>query len=218
MPCSRHSSGTGTPFSACFRIDRTWLSEKRDFFMQNLPAGSLRKILLLSTVNFRGDYRRSKMKAYLLGGLLLANTASAALIEYEFMSEFQLGYYEDAYPGMEGVKTVAHGKLIVDTTAGTIESFSMKSHFFDYTSVAPARAYGCKKDEKIYYSDDPSGWIAHCGSSITFEDAYRPGEVFGFGIIELWLAPLYEHDEPLAHLQLSRGLFSHSLESAVSHW
>jgi len=158
------------------------------------------------------------MKAYLLGGLLLANTASAALIEYEFMSEFQLGYYEDAYPGMEGVKTVAHGKLIVDTTAGTIESFSMKSHFFDYTSVAPARAYGCKKDEKIYYSDDPSGWIAHCGSSITFEDAYRPGELFGFGIIELWLAPLYENDEPLAHLELSSGLFSTALESAFGTW
>ncbi|WP_207389345.1 hypothetical protein, partial [Marinobacter halodurans] len=45
--------------SACFRIDRIWLSEKRDFFMQNLPAGSLRKILLLSTAIFRGDYQRT---------------------------------------------------------------------------------------------------------------------------------------------------------------
>src|SRR5690606_10406332 len=30
--------------------------EKRDFFMQNLPACSLRKILLLITAVFRGDY------------------------------------------------------------------------------------------------------------------------------------------------------------------
>lgn len=33
-----------------------WLSEKRDFFMQNLPVFSLRKILLLNTPVFRGDY------------------------------------------------------------------------------------------------------------------------------------------------------------------
>jgi len=39
------------------RIDSIWLSEKRDFFMQNLPAFSLRKILLLSTLVFWGDYR-----------------------------------------------------------------------------------------------------------------------------------------------------------------
>lgn len=56
MPCSRHSSGTGAPPSACLRIDSIWLSEKRDYFMQNLPAFSLRKILLLSTLVFRGDY------------------------------------------------------------------------------------------------------------------------------------------------------------------
>jgi hypothetical protein len=42
--------------SACLRIDSIWLSAKRDFFMQNLPALSLRKILLLITVVFRGDY------------------------------------------------------------------------------------------------------------------------------------------------------------------
>jgi hypothetical protein len=33
MPCSRHSSGTGVPASACLRIARIWLSEKRDLFM-----------------------------------------------------------------------------------------------------------------------------------------------------------------------------------------
>lgn len=33
-----------------------WLSEKRDFFMQNIPEFSLRKILLLSTLVFRGEY------------------------------------------------------------------------------------------------------------------------------------------------------------------
>ncbi|PPI78573.1 hypothetical protein, partial [Marinobacter flavimaris] len=44
----------------CFRIDRIWLSENRDFFMQNLPACSLRKILLLITAVFRGDYQPTK--------------------------------------------------------------------------------------------------------------------------------------------------------------
>jgi hypothetical protein len=38
-----------------------WLSEKRDFFRQNLPAFSLRKILLLSTSVFRGDYQRREI-------------------------------------------------------------------------------------------------------------------------------------------------------------
>jgi hypothetical protein len=57
MPCSRHSSGTGTPFSACFKIAVIWLSEKRDFFMQNLPVLSLRKIQLLITALDRGDYQ-----------------------------------------------------------------------------------------------------------------------------------------------------------------
>jgi hypothetical protein len=37
--------------------DRQYLAVgKRDFFMQNLPACSLRKILLLITAVFRGDY------------------------------------------------------------------------------------------------------------------------------------------------------------------
>ena len=36
-----------------------WLSVKRDFLMQNLPACSLRKILLMSTVVFRGDYLKT---------------------------------------------------------------------------------------------------------------------------------------------------------------
>lgn len=43
------------------------LSEKRDFFMQNLPALSLRKILLLSTCDFRGDYQiRRRMRSILI--------------------------------------------------------------------------------------------------------------------------------------------------------
>jgi hypothetical protein len=33
MPCSRHSSETGTPLSACLMMANIWLSEKRDFFM-----------------------------------------------------------------------------------------------------------------------------------------------------------------------------------------
>ena len=38
-----------------------WLSEKRDVFMQNLPAFRLRKILLLSTSVFRGDYQAAEL-------------------------------------------------------------------------------------------------------------------------------------------------------------
>src|SRR5690554_4074840 len=34
MPCSRHSSGTGVPVSACFRIAMIWLSVNRDFFIE----------------------------------------------------------------------------------------------------------------------------------------------------------------------------------------
>src|SRR5690606_39106809 len=56
MPCSRHSSGTGTPASACFRTARIWLSVKRDFFMQNLLRIAYEKILLLSNATSRGDY------------------------------------------------------------------------------------------------------------------------------------------------------------------
>jgi len=51
----------GTLFSACFRIDKIWLSEKRVFVMQNLPACNLRKILLLITALYRGDYPLSSM-------------------------------------------------------------------------------------------------------------------------------------------------------------
>ena len=36
------------------------VSEKRDCFMQNLPAFNLRKILLLNTLDFRGDYRSNE--------------------------------------------------------------------------------------------------------------------------------------------------------------
>src|SRR5690606_26030736 len=56
MPCSRHSSGTGTPASACFRTARISLSVKRDFFMQNLLRIAYEKILLLSNATSRGDY------------------------------------------------------------------------------------------------------------------------------------------------------------------
>jgi len=42
------------PLSPCFKIAMIWLSEKRDSFMQNLPAFSLRKILLLTNLVFRG--------------------------------------------------------------------------------------------------------------------------------------------------------------------
>ena len=53
MPSSRHSFGTGAPPSFYLRIESIWLSEKRDFFVQVIPAFSLRKILLLSSLVFR---------------------------------------------------------------------------------------------------------------------------------------------------------------------
>ncbi|MFD1592778.1 transposase [Alteromonas oceani] len=57
MPCSRQSSGTGVPASDCFRIAMIWLSVNFDFFMQNLLRIGYEKILLLTSVIFRGDYR-----------------------------------------------------------------------------------------------------------------------------------------------------------------
>lgn len=54
MPSSRHSFGTGAPPSFYLRIEGIRLSEKRDFFVQVLPAFSLRKILLLSSLVFQG--------------------------------------------------------------------------------------------------------------------------------------------------------------------
>jgi hypothetical protein len=58
MPCSRHSSGTGVPASACFKIAVIWLSVYFDFFMQNFLLKGYEKILLLAAVIFRGDYQR----------------------------------------------------------------------------------------------------------------------------------------------------------------
>lgn len=53
IPCSRQSSVTGTPSSACFKIARIWLSEKLDIFMQNLRAHHSRKSYL-ETLLFSG--------------------------------------------------------------------------------------------------------------------------------------------------------------------
>ena len=57
MPCSRHSSGTGLPASACLRMTMIWLSEERDAFRQNFLDPIKEKILLLTSTDFRGDYR-----------------------------------------------------------------------------------------------------------------------------------------------------------------
>src|SRR5690606_3410315 len=43
MPCSRHSSGTGVPASACLSTAMIWLSVKRDFFMGTSSGNRTRK-------------------------------------------------------------------------------------------------------------------------------------------------------------------------------
>src|SRR5690554_5519652 len=57
MPCSRQRASTGVPASDCFNIANIWLSLYLDFFMQNLLHTVYEKILLMNSVNFRGDYR-----------------------------------------------------------------------------------------------------------------------------------------------------------------
>lgn len=56
MPCSRQSSDTGTPPSACFKITMIWTSLYRAVFIENLLRYLAEKILLLNTTDFRGDY------------------------------------------------------------------------------------------------------------------------------------------------------------------
>ena len=43
---TRHTSGTGVPASACFKIAMIWLSVNRDCFMQNLLRIDYEKIPL----------------------------------------------------------------------------------------------------------------------------------------------------------------------------
>ncbi|EGR1071039.1 hypothetical protein EFU51_11870 [Vibrio cholerae] len=57
MPCSRHSSGTGVPASACLRIVMIWQSVNFDVFIKNLLRLWYEKILLLMSVNLWGDYQ-----------------------------------------------------------------------------------------------------------------------------------------------------------------
>jgi hypothetical protein len=52
-----HKAETGVPASAWFSIANIWLSLYLDFFMQNLLRLVYEKILLLNSVNFRGDYQ-----------------------------------------------------------------------------------------------------------------------------------------------------------------
>lgn len=49
MPCSRHTSVTGVPVSACFRMDMIWLSLKLDFFIEISPVQITRKFSRLKT-------------------------------------------------------------------------------------------------------------------------------------------------------------------------
>lgn len=60
MPCSRHSSGTGVPVSACLSTARTWLSVKRNFLME---PPRVKKIPLLASANWRGNYSGRGLRA-----------------------------------------------------------------------------------------------------------------------------------------------------------
>jgi len=156
------------------------------------------------------------MKKYLLAFLLLTNTASAALIEYEFWTELSLPP-GSVPPELEGVETEAFGTLIVDTIKGTIETFALQSNLFNFHSIAPGRLGGCAWDEKEEWPG-PGEWLGACGGGIYFKDPAHPGEIFGLHFIEIWIAPLNENDHPLAHLELSAGLFSIELEWFYGTW
>ncbi|WP_412079751.1 integrase core domain-containing protein [Thalassobacter stenotrophicus] len=54
IPCSRHSSETGTPPSACFNTAMIRASLNRPFFIVNPLRYLPEKILRLNTSNFRG--------------------------------------------------------------------------------------------------------------------------------------------------------------------
>ena len=56
MPCSRQSSDTGTPPSACFKITMIWTSLYRAVFIENLLRYLAEKILLPHPLSFGGDY------------------------------------------------------------------------------------------------------------------------------------------------------------------
>ena len=45
---------------ASFNIANIWLSVNLDVFMQNLLGKSYEKILLSTSINFRGDYQRAQ--------------------------------------------------------------------------------------------------------------------------------------------------------------
>ena len=55
IPCSRHSSETGTPPSAGFNTAMIRASLNRPFFIVNPLRYLPEKILLLNTTSFRGD-------------------------------------------------------------------------------------------------------------------------------------------------------------------
>jgi len=55
---SRQSSDTGTPLSACFNIPIICASLYFFFFIQNLLSQYAKKIPLVNTTFFRGDYHR----------------------------------------------------------------------------------------------------------------------------------------------------------------
>jgi len=63
MPCSRQSSDTGTPLSACFNIPMICASLYRLFFITISSDYHAEKILPVNTTNFRGDYHGDIMKS-----------------------------------------------------------------------------------------------------------------------------------------------------------
>ena len=85
IPCLRHSSETGTPPSACFKMPMTCASLNRPFFIQNPLRYLAEKTLLMNTTNFRGDYPpirpRGAKTPRCTDGMSVACVAQAVVID-----------------------------------------------------------------------------------------------------------------------------------------
>src|SRR5690606_27579549 len=80
MPCSRHSSGTGVPASACLSTAMIWLSVKRDFFMGTSSGNRTRKFHFWRQLTCGGITNR-RLKNLLERGLVVRKSALYSVSE-----------------------------------------------------------------------------------------------------------------------------------------
>src|SRR5690606_27676741 len=97
MPCSRHSSGTGVPASACLRIAMIWLSVNRDCFIANFLVV---EILLQLTAVLRGHYQTT---ASVFGRELHSYVITDAIRD-EKVLKFKVDY-NDVRPQFKAIET-----------------------------------------------------------------------------------------------------------------